>query len=156
MAYINGTSFGLFHNEILLGHSTSASFNLNVDLPKSTTKQSAGFQEVIAGVKSGTISVSGLIDYSDTFGFEEFSSMVLTRDLNKFVFTQEAFLGMTLTGTGYIVNVEAIAEAENVVSYDLEIQLTDFFSIQDDRSGHRYWNTTDVFWNNANFNWNLA
>lgn len=155
MALINGTSFGLFHNGNLLGHSTQSRFSLNVDLPDATSKDSLGFKEVIAGIRSGTISVAGLVDYSDTVNFDQLASMVLTKEVNEWVFTQEAFEGLTLTGKGYINNVEQVGDMENLVSYDLEITLVNPFTIQDD-SGDRYWNTTDVLWNNANFEWNNA
>ena len=155
MALINGTSFGLFHNGNLLGHSTQSRFSLNVDLPDATSKDSLGFKEVIAGIRSGTISVAGLVDYSDTVNFDQLASMVLTKAINEWVFTQEAFEGLTLTGKGYINNVEQVGDMENLVSYDLEITLVNPFTIQDD-SGDRYWNTTDVLWNNANFEWNNA
>ena len=155
MALINGTSFGLFHNGNLLGHSTQSRFSLNVDLPDATSKDSLGFKEVIAGIRSGSISVAGLVDYSDTVNFDQLASMVLTKEINEWVFTQEAFEGLTLTGKGYINNVEQVGDMENLVSYDLEITLVNPFTIQDD-SGDRYWNTTDVLWNNANFEWNNA
>ena len=45
---------------------------------------------------------------------------------------------------------------EGVVAYDVEIQLSDIFAVQDDSGGNRYWNTASVLWNNANFDWNLA
>lgn len=156
MPLINGTSFGLFNNGNIIGHSTQTTFNLTVDLPTSTTKSSAGFQEVIAGVRSGTISVEGLTDYSDVLGFEQLADFVLTRAEKEFVFTQSAFDGLTLSGNGFVQNVEEVADSENTVSYNIEIQLTNFFSITDDTSGDRFWNTTDVFWENANFNWELA
>jgi predicted secreted protein len=155
MALINGTSFGLFHNGNLLGHSTQSRFSLNVDLPDATSKDSLGFKEVIAGIRSGSISVAGLVDYSDTINFDQLASMVLTKEVNEWVFTQEAFEGITLTGKGYINNVEQVGDMENLVSYDLEITLINPFTVQDD-SGDRYWNTADILWNNANFEWNNA
>ena len=155
MALINGTSFGLFHNGNLLGHSTQSRFSLNVDLPDATSKDSLGFKEVIAGIRSGTISVAGLVDYSDTVNFDQLASMVLTKEVNEWVFTQEAFEGITLTGKGYINNVEQVGDMENLVSYDLEITLINPFTVQDD-SGDRYWNTADILWNNANFECNNA
>ncbi len=155
MALINGTSFGLFHNGNLLGHSTQSRFSLNVDLPDATSKDSLGFKEVIAGIRSGSISVAGLVDYSDTVNFDQLASMVLTKEVNEWVFTQEAFEGITLTGKGYINNVEQVGDMENLVSYDLEITLINPFTVQDD-SGDRYWNTADILWNNANFEWNNA
>lgn len=155
MALINGTSFGLFHNGNLLGHSTQSRFSLNVDLPDATSKDSLGFKEVIAGIRSGSISVAGLVDYSDTINFDQLASMVLTKEVNEWVFTQEAFEGITLTGKWYINNVEQVGDMENLVSYDLEITLINPFTVQDD-SGDRYWNTADILWNNANFEWNNA
>jgi hypothetical protein len=125
MALINGTSFGLFHDGNILGHSTQTKFSLSVDLPESTTKESAGFKQVIAGVRSGTISVSGLTDYSDTLNFD------------------------------ILLNVEETAESETAVTFDVEIQLTGLFSIQQE-GADRYWNTTDVLWENANFEWQVA
>ena len=155
MGLINGTSFGVFHNGNLLGHSTQSRFSLNVDLPDATSKDSLGFNEVIAGIRSGTISVAGLVDYSDTVNFDQLASMILTKEINEWVFTQEAFEGITLTGKGYINNVEQVGDMENLVSYDLEITLINPFTVQDD-SGDRYWNTADILWNNANFEWNNA
>lgn len=154
MALINGTSFGLFHNSNLLGHSTQTKFSLNVDLPESTTKDSAGFKEVISGVRSGTISVSGLTDYSDALNFEQLADMVLTRQESEFIFDQPAF-GLILVGNGILLNVEETAEAENVVSFDVEIQLNGLFHIEEEGT-ERYWNTTDVLWENANFEWQVA
>jgi hypothetical protein len=155
MALINGTSFGLFHDGNILGHSTQTKFSLSVDLPESTTKESAGFKQVIAGVRSGTISVSGLTDYSDTLNFEQLADMVLTRQQSEFVFEQSAFDGLLLIGNGILLNVEETAESETAVSFDVEIQLTGLFSIQQEGTD-RYWNTTDVLWENANFEWQVA
>ena len=155
MALINGTSFGLFHNGNLLGHSTQSRFSLNVDLPDATSKDSLGFKEVIAGIRSGSISGACLVDFCDTVNFDQLASMVLTKEVNEWVFTQEAFEGITLTGKGYINNVEQVGDMENLVSYDLEITLINPFTVQDD-SGDRYWNTADILWNNANFEWNNA
>ena len=155
MALINGTSFCLFHDGNILGHSTQTKFSLSVDLPESTTKESAGFKQVIAGVRSGTISVSGLTDYSDTLNFEQLADMVLTRQQSEFVFEQSAFDGLLLIGNGILLNVEETAESETAVSFDVEIQLTGLFSIQQEGTD-RYWNTTDVLWENANFEWQVA
>ena len=36
-------------NEAIIGHTTSASMSISVDLPEATTKDSNGYHEVIAG-----------------------------------------------------------------------------------------------------------
>ena len=62
----NGTNLLLKIETVTLGHTTSCSLTLSNDLPEATTKNSSGFQEVIAGVISGEISFEGLVDYSDS------------------------------------------------------------------------------------------
>ena len=81
--------------------------------------------------------------------------MVLTRQESEFVFEQAAFDGLLLIGNGILLNVEETAETETAVSFDVEIQLTGLFSIQQEGE-ERYWNTTDVLWENANFEWQVA
>ena len=87
MATINGSSFLIYKNDDPIGHSNNAIVNLNCDLPDSSTKDSNGWKEVLAGVRSGTIEVTGLTDYSDTVNFEELAEMVLLGTSTTFYFT---------------------------------------------------------------------
>ncbi len=62
-----------------IGHSTSCTLTLSNDLPEATTKDSNGFQEVIAGVKSGEISFEGLIAYDDNANPVDFADILIAR-----------------------------------------------------------------------------
>ncbi len=62
-----------------IGHSTSCSLSLSNDLPEATTKDSSGYQEVIAGVKSGEISFEGLVAYDDANNAIEAADFLLAR-----------------------------------------------------------------------------
>ena len=108
----------------VLGHSTSTVISLNVDLPESTTKDSNGFKEVIAGVRSGEIAVDGLVDYSDTLNFEQLSTMMLTREKAEFYFQDSINSEIIYNGEGFVESVEQIAEVENSVSFSVGISLT--------------------------------
>lgn len=110
--------------KIAIGHSSSTTINLNVDLPESTTKDSSGFREVIAGVKSGEIAVDGLVDYSDSVNFNELASHMMLKDKLEFYFEDSVSGLLVYNGEGYIESVEQIAEMENAVSYSLGIKLT--------------------------------
>ena len=55
-----------------IGHATSSSFSFSMDTPEATSKDSGGYQEVIAGVRSGEVSFDGLVAYDDTFGIDQF------------------------------------------------------------------------------------
>ena len=65
MAIFNGTELGVYIGGTLIAAATDCSLSLNMETIDITTKDSAGFRELLGGVKSGSMSVSGLIDYND-------------------------------------------------------------------------------------------
>ncbi len=110
----------------MLGHSTNATISLDVDLPESTNKDSQGFREVIAGVKSGTISVEGLVDYTDTVSFADFSTLLLTREKTEF-YLQQASGGIVYNGEGFVLSAEQVGAMETACTYSLELELTGLY-----------------------------
>ena len=60
-----------------IGHATSSSISLSLDLPESTSKDSGGYAEHIAGVRSGEVSFDGLVDYSDSFNSDQFIDYII-------------------------------------------------------------------------------
>jgi len=64
MALINGTNLTIKVGGVALLKATTASLELSVDLPDATTKDSAGWSEFFAGVRSFTLSSDGLVDYA--------------------------------------------------------------------------------------------
>jgi len=69
MPLINASSFLLYKDQTAIGHSKNTVFNLNLDLPESTTKDSGGFAEYLPCLRGGTITVNGLTAYNDTLNF---------------------------------------------------------------------------------------
>ena len=62
MAIINGTVFLLKIGGTALPDQTEGSISINMETRDITTKDSSGYRELLEGVRSGSISVSGLID----------------------------------------------------------------------------------------------
>ena len=66
MAILNGTVFllkiGTDGSEVALPDQTEGSISLNLETRDITTKDSSGYRELLEGVRSGSISVSGLVD----------------------------------------------------------------------------------------------
>ena len=66
MAILNGTVFllkiGSDGAEVALPDQTEGSISLNLETRDITTKDSSGYRELLEGVRSGSISVSGLVD----------------------------------------------------------------------------------------------
>lgn len=62
MAIINGTVFLLSIGGTALPDQTEGSISISMETRDITTKDSNGFRELLEGVRSGSISVSGLVD----------------------------------------------------------------------------------------------
>ena len=157
MATINGSSFLIYKDDDPIGHSNNATINLNCDLPDISTKDSNGWREVLASVRSGTVEVAGLTDYSDTVNFEQLADMVILRTSTPFYFSQDIEGygdGLVIQGTGYIQSVDEEASVEAITNYNLTIVLTSIILI-DERTGE-VWNTDFDEWETANSNWEAA
>ena len=120
----NGTNLILKIEDTALGHTTSCSLSLNNDLPEATTKDSNGFQEVIAGVMSGELSFDGLVAYDDTANGIELADYLLARTQLTCVFGTLESGDAIFTAEGFLSSVEMSAEMESPVSYSGSITLT--------------------------------
>ena len=109
---------------VVIGHSTSASLSLSNDLPEITSKDSAGFQEVIPGVKSAEISFEGLVSYTDTNNVKEISELLLNRSKLDWSFATATSGDQVFTGEGYLSSVEVSSETESPVTYSGSITVT--------------------------------
>jgi hypothetical protein len=123
----NGTNLLLSVEGTNLGHTTSCSLSLSTDLPEATTKDSSGFQEVIAGVMSGEISFDGLV----TSNVTELADFLLARTQLTCVFGTETTGDRIFTAEGFISSLEQSAEMESPVSYSGSITLTGTITASD-------------------------
>tara|TARA_R110001583_G_scaffold66363_1_gene190853 strand:- start:280 stop:696 length:417 start_codon:yes stop_codon:yes gene_type:complete len=109
---------------VAIGHSTSCSLSLSNDLPEATTKDSAGFQEVIAGVKSGEISFEGLVAYDDANNAIEAADLLIARTKINWTFGTAESGDSVYSGSGFLSSVEMSAEMESPVTYSGSITVT--------------------------------
>ena len=152
MSVINSTSFLLLKGSTVLGHSKSTNISINLDLPDATNKDSAGWSEVITGVRSGTISCECLTDYSDALNFEQIAEMIITKQKAVFYFKQPTNTRLVLRGEGYVSSVDETAEFETATSFNLEINLTGIFTISDITEG-KTWDSIIQQWENISEEW---
>lgn len=90
-----------------IGHTTSCTLDVQHDLADATSKDSAGFTEVISAMRSATISFEGLVDYADDgtskegldslmsdgiIGRQEYTVVFGTQETGDTVYTMNAFL----------------------------------------------------------------
>jgi len=111
-------------SEANIGHTTSCTISLSADLPEATTKDSSGYQEVIAGLRSGEISFEGLVDYTDSQGAAELGDFLLNRTKLFFEFGTAASGDQVYEGAGFLNSLEVSAEMESPVTYSGSITIT--------------------------------
>lgn len=62
MAILNGTVYLLSVAGTVLPDQTEGSISINMETRDITTKDSTGYRELLEGLRSGSVSVSGLVD----------------------------------------------------------------------------------------------
>lgn len=121
MGFINGTNVVVQLEGKPIGHSTSCSMTFNTDLPEATNKDSAGWREVIAGVRDAEVSFDGMVDPTDDgvtkqgvkyltaayTGRTQLTVIFGTGTTGEEIYTFEAFLS----------NLELTADAEQPATY---------------------------------------
>jgi hypothetical protein len=152
MAVLNATSFLLLKDEIVIGHSTNTTFNVNLDLPDASTKASGGWSEVIPGVRSGSLDCEGLTNYSDSLTFNELADMIITRQKAVFYFKDTVNPKLIVRGDGFIESVDETAESENITTFNLKINLTGVITITDPSAGLT-WENVFSKWEDLATNW---
>ena len=126
MALINGTNLviKIAGNPIL--KATTASLEMSVDLPDATTKDSAGWSEFFAGVRSWTLSSDGLVDYATAAGVEtdELVALLIARSPVAITFATATAGDMVLSGNAYITSISQTADMESPSGFSVSFQGT--------------------------------
>jgi len=107
-----------------IGHSTSASLSLSMDAPSATSKDSGGYQEVIAGLRSGEISFEGLVDYTDAQNVPAMATLMENRSKIDWSFGTTTTGDTVFSGEGFITSIETSGEMESAVTYSGTIVTT--------------------------------
>jgi len=130
MALINGTNLvikiGTPGSGVPIMKATTASLELSVDMPDATTKDSQGWAEFFAGVRSFTLSTDGLIDYATSASVEtdELVNMLITRTAVGIEFGTSTAGDMKLTGMAFVSSISQTADMESPSGFSVTFQGT--------------------------------
>jgi len=126
MAILNGTVFLLKIGGTALPDQTEGSISINMETRDITTKDSAGYRELLEGTRSGTISVSGLIDDDGAGG----AGGVLFADLDSRT-AQTLLFGLDdatddyhYTCSAFCTSLEVSGATEDNVSYSATFEIS--------------------------------
>ena len=128
MAIFNGTELGVYIDSTLIAAATDCSLSLSMETIDITTKDSAGWRELLAGTRSGSISCSGLIDYTDAsnkdatdlfVAFENRTALSLT-----FEKANEVTGDLSFACTGFLTSLEQSGGTEDTATYSATFEIS--------------------------------
>ena len=134
MAIFNGTDLVLTLSSTSGGsefktlHATSCSISMNVDTIDVSTKDSAGFRDLIGGQKSFSLSADGLMDFTSTGSTtdpDELFTQMMARTAVTFTFALATPAGYKYTGSGFITSLEITGGVEDAPTYSVSLEGTD-------------------------------
>jgi TP901-1 family phage major tail protein len=134
MAIFNGTDLVLTLSSTSGGsefktlHATSCSISMNVDTIDVSTKDSAGFRDLIGGQKSFSLSADGLMDFTSTGSTtdpDELFTQMMNRTAVTFTFALATPAGYKYTGSGFITSLEITGGVEDAPTYSVSLEGTD-------------------------------
>ena len=110
----DGTSYDI------IGRATSASLSVSMETRDTTTKDSAGWQENLEGLKNWSLSGDGLVTYSISGEYDtpdDLFTLLSNRTLVKVKFGSATSGEIDYTGDAYLVSYEQEAGVEENVTY---------------------------------------
>jgi predicted secreted protein len=126
MAILNGTVFLLSIGGTVLPDQTEGSISISMETRDITTKDSSGYRELLEGVRSGSISVSGLVDDDGAGGAG--SDLFAVLDGRSSVAIVFGFDGASddynYTCSAFCTSLEVSAATEDNVTYSASFEIT--------------------------------
>jgi len=104
----------------IVGRATSASLSVSMETRDITTKDSAGWQENLEGLKNWSLSGDGLVTYSISGEYDtpdDLFTLLSNRTLVKVKFGSATSGEIDYTGDAYLVSYEQEAGVEENVTY---------------------------------------
>ena len=128
MAIFYGSDLGVYIGSTLIAAATDVTLTLNAATIDITTKDSSAFRELLPGLRSGSMSVSGLIDYVDAsnkdfldlYGAWESRTALVLKFSKSSLATGEA----SFSASGFVTSLEQSGGTEDTATYSATFELT--------------------------------
>tara|TARA_R110000787_G_scaffold205400_3_gene315812 strand:- start:84 stop:530 length:447 start_codon:yes stop_codon:yes gene_type:complete len=132
---INSSSIRVFLGttddaEVVIDHVTECSISVSTDMRDITTKTSGGWRELLPGLKSSSLSLSGLFAEDATNGYNQLVDHQIAGDKLYIIFTNTGTGASGNAGDeqfdviGYITSLEQSAGVEDNVGFSLSVEIT--------------------------------
>ena len=135
MALINGTDLIVKvgtsdSNEVIVAHATNCSLELSMDERDITSKDSAGWKEIIGGLRNWSLSADALYDATDLGATKtDFVALYDLIDARTKVYVEFALANAAAgdyiyTGEGYVTSISLSGGVEETATYSCSISGT--------------------------------
>jgi len=132
---INASSIRVFlgttdDSEVVVDHVTECSISMSTDMRDITTKTSGGWREILPGMKSASLSLSGLFAEDATTNYNQLVDHQIAGNKLYVVFTNTGAGATANAGdeqfdvAGYITSLEQTAGTEDNVTFSMTIEIT--------------------------------
>ena len=115
----NGTNLLLYVDGTAIAHATSHTLNVNAEMIDATTKSSAGWKDILPGLRDWSIDCEGMVAYDATEGWSESFADLGNRTQVTLRFSTEVSGDTYWTGTAYVTSMSQSAPLEDVVTYSM-------------------------------------
>ena len=132
---INASSIRVFlgttdDSEVVVDHVTECSISMSTDMRDITTKTSAGWREILPGMKSASLSLSGLFAENATNNYNQLVDHQIAGEKLFIIFTNVGTGSAANAGdeqfdvSGYITSLEQTAGTEDNVTFSMTLEIT--------------------------------
>ena len=116
---LNGTALLVYVDGVAVAHATSHTLNVNAEMIDATTKSSAGWKDVLPGLRDWSIDCEGLVAWDATEGVSEAFADITARTQVTVKFAMEVTGDKRYTGSAYVSTFNMSAPLEDVITYSL-------------------------------------
>ena len=116
---LNGTNLLVYVNGVAVAHATSHTLNVNAEMIDATTKSSAGWKDVLPGLKDWSIDAEGIVAWDATEGVSQAFADITGRTQVTVKFSMEVTGDKRYTGLAYVSTLSMSAPLEDVITYSL-------------------------------------
>lgn len=118
--YFDTDGLGTFEK---VAHSTDASISFSAETVDITSKDTSGYRDTLAGLRSWTANLTAFIDYSSSFGQEELVDKWIAGECVKVRFTTGVSTEVYYEGDATITSVELNSSgSEEAASFSLTLE----------------------------------
>ncbi len=121
---INGTALGVYVGGTLITHSTSANISFSMETRDASTKDSAGYREILEGQRSWTIEAEGMTALDAAEGFEELFAAWVARTALTIKFATDDATDQFYQGTGYCTSLSVDSGVEDSSTFSATFEMT--------------------------------